>query len=412
MKAVVLETRDREAAVLVNDGTVRIVRGAYNVGDIIDYRNEPSLVQWIAAVVAMVVLVGGSAGLWIDRNFVTYAEVSLDVNPSIVYSLNKRDRVLNVRAVNDDAASIVAELEQDGIRFMPLYEAVERTMVVLDNQGYLDEATDDYVLLNVSADDGERQNRLSEDVEAAMAETMGQNPTMEYRIDHSDGKTARKARDEGMSIGRYSVWQQAGEGSDKRDYLDKPVHELMGQNPADDQPDPKGMPDSTPGDGLQTPPSDEEKAQAPSIPIQGEEDAEGPSGSSAPAEKPSSDSPSNNTQLPVEGPTGEAQAPAQGPTNDAPNGEKEQPEAADTIPAQDPAEPDKEPGAQPDARPASAEKGESTPKQDPSSDQDKTFSQPNSGSGQPEQPKADTKQAFPRDSGRNPPGDKAPAPKR
>jgi hypothetical protein len=36
MKAVVLETRDREAAVLVHDGTVRIVRGAYNVGDIVD----------------------------------------------------------------------------------------------------------------------------------------------------------------------------------------------------------------------------------------------------------------------------------------------------------------------------------------------------------------------------------------
>ena len=49
MKAVVLETRKGEAAVLVNDGTVRIVRGAYNVGDIIDYRLRPRFVQWIAA---------------------------------------------------------------------------------------------------------------------------------------------------------------------------------------------------------------------------------------------------------------------------------------------------------------------------------------------------------------------------
>lgn len=32
MKSVVLETRNGEAAVLVNDGTVRIVRGVYNVG--------------------------------------------------------------------------------------------------------------------------------------------------------------------------------------------------------------------------------------------------------------------------------------------------------------------------------------------------------------------------------------------
>ena len=53
--------------------------------------------------------------MWIDRNYVTYAEVSLDVNPSIIYSLNKRDRVLDVRAVNDDAESIVKALEQEGV---------------------------------------------------------------------------------------------------------------------------------------------------------------------------------------------------------------------------------------------------------------------------------------------------------
>ena len=410
MKAVVLETRDREAAVLVHDGTVRIVRGAYNVGDIVDYRARPAIYQWIAAVVAMVVLVGGSVGLWIDRNYVTYAEVSLDVNPSIVYSLNKRDRVLDVRAANDDAEGIVAELEQDGIRFAPLYEAVEKTMTVLDNQGYLDEATDDYVLLNVSADDGERQNRLSEAVEAAMAETKGQYPTMEYRIDHSDGKTAREARDEGMSIGRYSVWQQAGDGSDKQDYMDKPVQELMGRNPADGQPDSKGMPDSAPGDGLQAPPSDEIKEQTPSGPMQGKEAVEDPSGAQAAADRPSSDSPSNNNaQSPVEGPAGGAQTPAEAPSHDTPSHEKEQPEAAD---AQEPAGSDEAPVAQQAPEPASGERSESAPKQDPPSNEGKTFSQSDPGSGQPEQTKADAKQASPRESGRSSPSGGGPAPKR
>lgn len=165
----------------------------------------------------------------LDRSqLLTYAEVSLDVNPSIVYSLNKRGRVLNVRAANEDAESVVAELEQDGVRFATLPDAVDRTMALLEDEGFLNEEQADYVLINVSADDVERQNRLSEEVEAAMMETQEQNPTMEYRIDQSDRKTARKAQDEGMSAGRYSAWQQAGDGSDKQDYADKPVRELMG----------------------------------------------------------------------------------------------------------------------------------------------------------------------------------------
>ena len=208
MKAVVLETRNGEAAVLVNDGTVRIVRGVYNVGEIIDYRLRPRFVQWIAAAAAMLILAGGSTAMWIDRNYVTYAEVSLDVNPSIIYSLNKRDMVLDVRAVNDDAESIVKALEQEGVRFTPLSEAVEKTMSILDNQGYMDESTDDYVLINVSADNEGRQKRLSDEVETAMTATLEQNHTIEYRIDHSDRKTAREADKAGMSAGRYAAWQR------------------------------------------------------------------------------------------------------------------------------------------------------------------------------------------------------------
>ena len=48
-------------------------------------------------------------------------------------------------------------------------DAVEKTMVLLEDDGYLAEATEDYVLLNVSADDEARQNRLSGEVENAMA---------------------------------------------------------------------------------------------------------------------------------------------------------------------------------------------------------------------------------------------------
>ena len=237
MKAVVLQTRGREAAVLVGDGTVRVVRGRYQVGEVIDYARAvgPTLRQWAAAVAAMIALLGMSAGLWVDRNYIAYAEVSLDVNPSIVYTLNKRDRVLGVRAVNGDAQAVVERLEQSDIRFVALSDAVARTLDLLTDDGYLDAAVEDYVLVNVSADDENRQARLTEQVGTAMEAARERDATLEYRIDHSDRDTARKARDNGMSPGRYAAWQSdaeaAEEGPDAQAYASKPVRELLGHIP-------------------------------------------------------------------------------------------------------------------------------------------------------------------------------------
>ena len=108
MKAIVLETEGREAAVLLRDGTVRVARGIYEVGQTFDYVAAPAHRQWIAAAAVFVAMLGLGTGWLADRNLVSYADVSLDVNPSIVYSVNKLGKVLSVAAVNADAEAIVA----------------------------------------------------------------------------------------------------------------------------------------------------------------------------------------------------------------------------------------------------------------------------------------------------------------
>ena len=408
MKAVVLETRDGEAAVLVNDGTVRVVRGVYTVGDIIDYRLRPRFARWIAAAAAMVVLVGGNAAMWIDRNYVTYAEVSLDVNPSIVYSLNKRDRVLDVRAVNDDAESIVTALEQEGVRFTPLSEAVEKTMGILDNQGYMDESTDDYVLINVSADDEDRQARLSGEVETAMTATLEQNHTIEYRIDHSDRKTAREADEVGMSTGRYAAWQRDEAAFDVKDYENKPVRELVDHDPDEDQRDSEAKPAVAPTNDPQAQPSDEENGRLPPSPMQEEADTDAPSGVQTPVENPACDTPSSEktpTDKPAAGEPSDASPDTQGPT------EKQ---ATDSHPStQEPVESDRVSPEQsgPEDAP-SKERSESNPKQDSSSNEEKRADQSNPGSRQPDKPNSGDNPSKSRSSDKSTPHDADPGSKR
>ena len=227
MKAVVLEVRGREAALLMADGTVRKARGDYKVGQEIEFyeivRSGPR--QWVAAVVIAAILLAGSVGMWINGNYVAYAEVSLDVNPSIVYTLNLRNRVLSVRAANGDAEDVVQAL--DGLRFKPIGEAVGLTLQRLGAAGYLD-GEDDCLLASVSADDEKRRESLAGQVETAIADARQDDPGLEYRVDRTDRATARAARENGMSAGRYAAWQQAGDGQSPEEYAEMPVRQLLG----------------------------------------------------------------------------------------------------------------------------------------------------------------------------------------
>lgn len=231
MKAIVMETRAKEAVILLKDGTFRTVKGRYSVGETIDYQEtiRPAFRKWMAAAKAAVIMFGTGGGFWYDANYVVYAEISMDVNPSIVYAVNKRSRVLSVRAVNDDAVQTVSVLEEQGIRFMPVAEAIDRTMTLFENEGYLDVEIDDYVLMNVSADNARIQERVISEIETGMGHAMERDPSMEYRVDHSDRSTARRAEDSDMSTGRYAVWEQEGAGREPQEYAEMPVRELIGK---------------------------------------------------------------------------------------------------------------------------------------------------------------------------------------
>lgn len=300
MKALVMEVRGREAAILMMDGTVRVVRGRYEVGDEIDYAapSRPSALQWVAAILVAALLLGGSAGLWINDNYIAYAEVSLDVSPSpIVYTLNRRNRVLSVKAVGEDGAGIVEALDGDSLKFAPIGDAVERTMSVLEEKGYMDSEAEDYVLASVSADDERRRDTLTEQVDAAMTRAKESDPTMEYRIEPTDRATAKVAGENGMTPGRYNAWRTYGDESKPEEYKDMPVREIFEREapePQTSKPDeaaapvPEPQADKAPSEQRDTPEDKQPAAQPDHEPSEKSEDVSKPL--TEPAEKPAEDS--------------------------------------------------------------------------------------------------------------------------
>ena len=103
MKAVIVGIKDGFASALSDDGCVKRIKNSnYAVGQVIQI-SEPrrkytrKLAVFTASAAACLVF---SFGTWVYAS--PYSYVSLDVNPSIEYTLNRFDRVLRVKAINDD----------------------------------------------------------------------------------------------------------------------------------------------------------------------------------------------------------------------------------------------------------------------------------------------------------------------
>jgi|GEM_PF-2765608 len=163
MKAVVLEIKGRKAAVLSKDGVVSEVPDKnYAIGEEINMdekkkfnfgRNWTTAIAGMAA--AFLVLIGGGAVAY--GTPVSY--VTMDVNPSIQYTLNIFNDVIEAEALNEDAESVIPEIEW---KFQDIEDVIEQTIDALDDEGYLDKSNWDEngIVISVNARSEERSDRL------------------------------------------------------------------------------------------------------------------------------------------------------------------------------------------------------------------------------------------------------------
>jgi len=291
MKALVLEIKDGTAAVLREDGVVVKVRRKCEVGQTIELdggvrRLSARALRYIgAAAAALVFAVCGGTYSYLTAFACSY--VSLDVNPSIEYALNRLDRVVSVSALNDGAQAVVEALTSDGVKNKTLGEAIDDTLDILYSEDYLGSGEGDYMLVSVSSDSEKTAEALKETVTGAVGDGRDGALTLcvvNVGIDERDA-----AAENGISAGRYEAMKeitgaggQSGEGASQPEedsvaqYKDMPLDELLkdaGRLPneaADGDSQPQG------GDGQ------DGGQQAGSS----REDASGPQGSEQPASQP------------------------------------------------------------------------------------------------------------------------------
>ena len=264
MKAVILEIRKGQAAVLGEEGiVVRIDNKNYSVGDTVYIKKKRShrfrmQVMRAGSVAAAAVIAFSIGGMYHYTTIQACSYVTLDINPSFEYVLNWQNKVLSVEAVNEDAEEYVSQLQSD-VKRKSLSEALEITKGLLTDENIL-EGTEDYVLVNVSCDSEERKAFLTDEAE----DFFGEAEEVTLVVTEATMEERKTARDLGISTGKYKEMEtieKQNKGSFEptpetvRTYRDLPVKDVMsmaGQIPEERRMEEKS-PSGNEADALQQP---------------------------------------------------------------------------------------------------------------------------------------------------------------
>ena len=165
-QAVIVEVRGRYAAAMTENGAfVRVKNAGYEPGQMVLLAAGEPAVKKRARFTALASMAAGFLLLLFGgfMSFVTPAGVvSLDVNPSIEYSINFFDRVLDMTAVNDDGEKILEGMDKRALLYRPVDEAVDETITQLRESGYLAETSENDVVLSASSYTDHHAEQLAE----------------------------------------------------------------------------------------------------------------------------------------------------------------------------------------------------------------------------------------------------------
>ena len=176
-------------------------------GRVTPMKKKNYLKSIIAAAAAVVFVLAGVIG------FGTYQKankvvstVALDVNPGIEITVNAKEKVLNVKAMNDDAKKVIGDMNFKG---SDLDVAVNALIGSMLRCGYLSEITNS-ILVSVDSSDAAQgealQKRIAAEIEAILNQNGG-GSVLSQTVTH-DAELEKLASEYGITLGKAKLIQQ------------------------------------------------------------------------------------------------------------------------------------------------------------------------------------------------------------
>lgn len=232
MKGIVVGVRDKQAAVLGDDGSVENVKNrGYQIGDVIAVntfrRSGSRQFRLLASVAALVAVFTVSAFAYASP--VGY--VSIDVNPSIQYEINVLDRVLSIEAVNEDAKDLVDKLD---VKNMNIQKAMKATLEELIAAGYLEDEEGNEIVVTTGSDNSKKALKLAEQLRLRVQEVVDdEGKTADVQAEAVGLARVMEARELDVTPGKLNLVQKLSETkegwdrvSDQSYWLGRSVKEI------------------------------------------------------------------------------------------------------------------------------------------------------------------------------------------
>lgn len=208
-RGVIMELKDGVAVLMDGSGDIASVsaRPDWRVGDTVEFPKQQShMKRWAALAAALILVIGGVFG---KAYFTPYSLVSLDVNPSVELSLNRFDRVISAKAMNDEGAEL---LNLSGIEGKTAGEALTTLLSGDYLADYLgDEA---YVTMTVQGGSADREEALLNVMDTAAEQELCAN-YQNIRVDcvGVDSATVEEAHGHGVTAGKYLALMELKEAN-------------------------------------------------------------------------------------------------------------------------------------------------------------------------------------------------------
>ena len=126
MKAVIVECSNSAAVALCDDGSFRKLKNkGYSIGQELLLRQNRSanhMMQKLSICASLALVLLSFVGIGSHSYVEPYSYVSLDINPSIEYALNRYDKVISVSGINNEGHPLSLILK---IRTLQLHSALQ-----------------------------------------------------------------------------------------------------------------------------------------------------------------------------------------------------------------------------------------------------------------------------------------------